>query len=138
MFVTLWVPSMAQFAAVNAVYSVILPAVNPPARACVEIPGNTRCKLAVEAVFARQSGPRRVLHVQVHILLLPKEQSSNRTFDVCSSPHLCFSFLPTHVPTEHQSLGTKLHWPLQPVCAACRPAVDGGADRSVPINHAAR
>lgn len=64
-FVTLWVPSMAQFAAVNAAYSTIMPALNPPARACVESPTDARCKLAVEVVLARQPGQRRVLHVQV-------------------------------------------------------------------------
>ncbi len=68
---------MQHFTALNAVYSTRLPAVNPPARACVEIPqggdgddggddGSNMHRLVVQAVFGLDPNcVRRVLHVQV-------------------------------------------------------------------------
>jgi uncharacterized protein (TIGR00290 family) len=37
LFIHLYVPDMSQFGAANAVYSTFLPAINPPARACVQL-----------------------------------------------------------------------------------------------------
>ncbi|KAL4458652.1 hypothetical protein ABPG75_013517 [Micractinium tetrahymenae] len=67
LFVHLYVPAMAQFAAANAAYAAVLPAINPPSRATVQLAsscGSERLALVVEVLFARQPAGRRVLHVQ--------------------------------------------------------------------------
>lgn len=59
LFVHLYVPSMAQFAAANAAYAAVLPAVNPPSRATVQLAscggggGGSDLALVVEVLFAR-------------------------------------------------------------------------------------
>jgi diphthine-ammonia ligase len=53
LFLHLYVPAMAQFAAANAAYSAFLPEVNPPSRATVQLSGGTGLALVVEALFAR-------------------------------------------------------------------------------------
>jgi diphthine-ammonia ligase len=45
-FVHLYLPSMAQFAAANAAYARFFPAVNPPARATVQLAGEGSCPAA--------------------------------------------------------------------------------------------
>ncbi|PSC71309.1 diphthine-ammonia ligase isoform X1 [Micractinium conductrix] len=71
LFVHLYVPSMAQFAAANAAYAAVLPAVNPPSRATVQLAacgggggGGAGPALVVDVLFARVPAGRRVLHVQ--------------------------------------------------------------------------
>lgn len=53
LFVHLYVPSMAHFAAANEAYSAFFPAINPPARATVEIGANSELTLVVEVLLAR-------------------------------------------------------------------------------------
>lgn len=53
LFVHLYVPSMAQFGAANAAYAAVLPAVNPPSRATVELAAGGGLALVVEVLFAR-------------------------------------------------------------------------------------
>lgn len=53
LFVHLYVPSMAQFAAANAAYAAFLPAVNPPSRATVQLSGGSGLALVVEVLFTR-------------------------------------------------------------------------------------
>lgn len=53
LFVHLYVPSMAQFGAANAAYAAVLPAVNPPSRATVQLGGGGGLALVVEVLFAR-------------------------------------------------------------------------------------
>lgn len=68
LFVHLYVPSMAQFAAANAAYAAVLPAVNPPSRATVQLAssggdGDTdRLALVVEVLFARWGRNRWYQH----------------------------------------------------------------------------
>ena len=74
LFVHLYVPAMTHFAAANAAYSRFLPAINPPARATVQIAPNSETSLVVEVLFRRRrssvtcdSPPhveKKVLHVQ--------------------------------------------------------------------------
>jgi diphthine-ammonia ligase len=52
-FVHLYVPSMAQFAAANAAYAAFLPAVNPPSRATVQLSSVAGLALVVEVLLAR-------------------------------------------------------------------------------------
>lgn len=65
-FVHLYVPSMAHFAAANSAYARFLPAVNPPARATVQLAANASSALVVEVLLSRpQLGSlKKVLHVQ--------------------------------------------------------------------------
>ena len=63
LFVHLYVPSMAQFAAANAAYAAVLPAVNPPSRATVQLAacgggggGGAGPALVVDVLFARWGG----------------------------------------------------------------------------------
>ena len=58
LFVHLYVPSMAQFGAANAAYAACLPAINPPARATVQLAANPQLGLVVEVLFARWVGGR--------------------------------------------------------------------------------
>ncbi len=56
LFVHMYVPSMAQFAAANVAYAATLPAVNPPSRATVQLSsssGGDAPALVVEVLFAR-------------------------------------------------------------------------------------
>ena len=53
LFVHLYVPSMAQFGAANAVYAAVLPAVNPPSRATVQLGAGAGLALVVDVLFAR-------------------------------------------------------------------------------------
>ena len=55
LFVHLYVPSMAQFGAANAAYAAVLPAINPPSRATVQLSGGGGDELAlvVEVLFTR-------------------------------------------------------------------------------------
>jgi diphthine-ammonia ligase len=53
LFVHLYVPSMAQFAAANAAYARFLPAVNPPARATVQLAGGGGAAMVVEVLLGR-------------------------------------------------------------------------------------
>lgn len=56
LFVHMYVPSMAQFAAANVAYAATLPAVNPPSRATVQLAsssGGDAPALVVEVLFAR-------------------------------------------------------------------------------------
>ena len=59
LFVHLYVPSMDHFAAANAAYAAYLPAVNPPARATVQLAAGAGLALAVEVMFARWGAPWR-------------------------------------------------------------------------------
>ncbi|KAG7669670.1 hypothetical protein Ndes2437B_g05856 [Nannochloris sp. 'desiccata'] len=47
LFIHLYVPDLSQFGAANAVYSTFLPAINPPARACVQLAGGGGNKEAI-------------------------------------------------------------------------------------------
>jgi len=66
LFVHLYLADMAHFAAANAGYAEALPPINPPARACVQLPLPEGVSAAVEVLVA--SGPAapsaRILHVQ--------------------------------------------------------------------------
>lgn len=53
LFIHLYVPSMAQFGAANAAYAAVLPEINPPSRATVELARGCQLALVVEALFAR-------------------------------------------------------------------------------------
>lgn len=53
LFVHLYVPSMAQFGAANAAYAAVLPAINPPARATVQLGAGAGLALVVDVLFAR-------------------------------------------------------------------------------------
>lgn len=64
LFAHLYVPDMSQFGAANAAYGSFFPAVNPPARATVELAAGGGLTLAVEVLFCRAPALRRVLHVQ--------------------------------------------------------------------------
>ena len=61
LFVHLYVPSMAHFAAANAAYAAFFPPVNPPARATVEIGPNPDLALVVEILCARWARPSSCL-----------------------------------------------------------------------------
>jgi len=66
LFVHLYLADMAHFAAANAGYAMALPPVNPPARACVQLPLPEGVSVVVEVMVA--AGPAapsaRILHVQ--------------------------------------------------------------------------
>lgn len=53
LFVHLYVPSMAHFAAANEAYARFFPPINPPSRATVEIGPNPELALVVEVLLAR-------------------------------------------------------------------------------------
>jgi diphthine-ammonia ligase len=53
LFVHLYVPAMAHFAAANAAYARFLPATNPPARATVQLAPNPLTAMVVEVLLAR-------------------------------------------------------------------------------------
>ncbi|WIA29375.1 hypothetical protein OEZ86_011879 [Tetradesmus obliquus] len=71
-FVHLYLADMAHFGAANEAYCRHLPQVDPPSRACVQVPLPAGCPVLLDVLFARQPDQqqqqqpldRRVLHVQ--------------------------------------------------------------------------
>lgn len=49
--VNLYVRDLSEFSTINRVYSKLLPELNPPSRACVEMPLPERCHIVMEMVF---------------------------------------------------------------------------------------
>ena len=72
LFVHLYVPNMDHFGAANQVYAEFLPAVNPPARATVQLATTAATTLVVEIMFSAttcksgstENNTKKVLHVQ--------------------------------------------------------------------------
>ena len=74
LFVHLYVPEMAHFAAANAAYSKFFPSINPPSRATVQLAANPEISLIAEVLLRRQNNTpspllpyiqeKKVLHVQ--------------------------------------------------------------------------
>ena len=66
LFVHLYIADMAHFAAANAGYAAVLPPVNPPARACVQLPLPDGVFAMVDVLVASrpEAPPPRILHVQ--------------------------------------------------------------------------
>ena len=62
----LYLADMADFAAANAGYAAVLPPVNPPARACIQLPLPDGVPAMVEVLVASRPAalPSGILHVQ--------------------------------------------------------------------------
>jgi len=65
-FLHLYIPRMAHFTAANDAYSRFLPAINPPARATVQLADNPESAMVVEVLYAPRDlrTEKKVLHVQ--------------------------------------------------------------------------
>lgn len=69
--ITMYIADMGEYAALNAEYCAVLNHVNPPARACVQVPLPPDCPVQLEAIAWRKQGDmgdtgldRHTLHVQ--------------------------------------------------------------------------